>query len=224
MQRSRPELLELQCAGHASLDVTGNGASLGSITVPNTPEGLFQLHQFAVPFAIRRWAIEGAGNHFIAAFVSQLLEQSETVYSIPPSLTSQYRSRRGRKKNDMVDAENVEPGLAGQPAIDTSSQQGATTRVAGVDTRATTLIGTGKILDGEHARQEAFLGAAAQICLSYGSLLGRHWRHCTHPEVRATGSRTHYTRFIALPFRNATRFFTAMSINRERASLVAHAM
>ena len=52
----------------------------------------FELHQFAVPFAIRRWAIEGAGNHFITAFVSQLLEQSERVYSIPPSLTSQYRS------------------------------------------------------------------------------------------------------------------------------------
>jgi hypothetical protein len=56
---------------------------LASITVPNTPEGLSQLHQFAVPFARRRWAIEGAGNHFIAVFVGQLLERSEMVYSIP---------------------------------------------------------------------------------------------------------------------------------------------
>jgi transposase len=80
---------------------------MASITVPNTPDGLCQLHQFAIPFASRRWAIEGAGNHFIAVFVGQLLERSEIVYSIPPSLTSQYRSRRGRKKNDVVDAENV---------------------------------------------------------------------------------------------------------------------
>jgi transposase len=100
---------------HTVVAMDPNGASLGSITVPNTPEGLFQLHQFAVRFAIRRGAIEGAGNHFIAAFVSQLLEQSETVYSIPPSLTSQYRSRRGRKKNDMVDAENVGRALLANP-------------------------------------------------------------------------------------------------------------
>src|SRR5689334_8479896 len=69
---------------------------------PIHPDGLCQLHQFAVPFASRRWAIEGAGNHFIAVFVAQLLERSEIVYSIPPSLTSQYRSRGGRKKNDVV--------------------------------------------------------------------------------------------------------------------------
>ena len=53
----------------------------------------FPIASVCRSFAIRRWAIEGAGNHFITAFVSQLLEQSERVYSIPPSLTSQYRSR-----------------------------------------------------------------------------------------------------------------------------------
>jgi transposase len=47
------------------------------------------------------------GNHFIAVFVSQLLKRSEIVYSIPPILTSQYRARRGRKKNAVIDAENV---------------------------------------------------------------------------------------------------------------------
>ena len=94
-----------------------NGATLASITVPNTPEGLSQLHQFAVPFASRRWAIEGAGNHFIAVFVGQLLERSEMVYSIPPSLTSQYRARRSRKKNDLVDAENVGRALLANPQL-----------------------------------------------------------------------------------------------------------
>jgi len=62
---------------HTIVALDPNGATLASITVPNTPEGFSQLHQFAVPFAPRRWAIEGAGNHFIAVFVSQLLETSE---------------------------------------------------------------------------------------------------------------------------------------------------
>ena len=52
-------------------------ATLASIRAPNTPEGLSQLHPFAVPFASRRWAIEGAGHHFIAVLVGQLLERSE---------------------------------------------------------------------------------------------------------------------------------------------------
>jgi hypothetical protein len=77
---------------HTVVAMDPNGSTLASITVPNTPDGLCQLHQFAVPFASRRWAIEGAGNHFIAVFVAQLLERSEIVYSIPPSLTSQYNT------------------------------------------------------------------------------------------------------------------------------------
>lgn len=96
---------------HTVVALDDNGASLASLTVLNTPEGLLQLHQFATPFASCRWAIEGAGNHFIALFVSQLLEKGEIVYSIPPSLISQYRARRGRKKNDVIDASNVARAL-----------------------------------------------------------------------------------------------------------------
>jgi len=71
---------------HTVAALDRNGATLANITVSNTAEGLSQLHQFAVPFARRRWAIEGAGNHFIAVFVGQLLERSEIVYSIPRAL------------------------------------------------------------------------------------------------------------------------------------------
>jgi transposase len=39
------------------------------------------------------------------------------VYSIPPSLTSQYRARRSRKKNDLVDAENVGRALLANPQL-----------------------------------------------------------------------------------------------------------
>src|SRR4051812_49188376 len=102
---------------HTVAALDRNGATLANITVSNTAEGLSQLHQFAVPFARRRWAIEGAGNHFIAVFVGQLLERSEIVYSIPPSLTSQYRARRGRKKNDVIEAENVGRALLANPQL-----------------------------------------------------------------------------------------------------------
>jgi len=89
----------------AALDC--NGSLLGSIRVPNTSAGLEQLHHFASRFASRRWAIEGAGNRFVAQFVKELLAKGETIYPIAPSLTSQYRCRRGTKKNDQVDAANV---------------------------------------------------------------------------------------------------------------------
>ena len=104
-------------ASHTIAALDANGASLASLTVPNTAAGLAQLHQFALSFPAHRWAIEGAGNHFIAPFVNQLLEKGEGVYSIPPSLTSQYRARRGRKKNDVVDAENVARALLANPQL-----------------------------------------------------------------------------------------------------------
>jgi hypothetical protein len=40
---------------HTVVALEPNGATLASITVPNTPDGLCQLHQFAIPFASRRW-------------------------------------------------------------------------------------------------------------------------------------------------------------------------
>jgi transposase len=87
------------------------GVSHGHLTVPNTEEGLVRLHQFSAQFEPRRWAVEGAGNHFISMFVGHLLSRGEPVFSIPPSMTSQYRARRGRKKNDIIDAANVARAL-----------------------------------------------------------------------------------------------------------------
>jgi hypothetical protein len=91
-------------ASHTVVALDHNGSSLGSIEAPNTDAGLEELHRFASQYPGRRWAIEGAGNHFISRFVTQLLAKGEVVYPIAPSLTSQYRCRRGRKKNDQVDA------------------------------------------------------------------------------------------------------------------------
>lgn len=49
--------------------------------------------------------------------MKELLAQGEAVYSISPNLTSQYRSRRGRKKNDIVDASNVARALLANPQL-----------------------------------------------------------------------------------------------------------
>src|SRR5438270_5019977 len=102
---------------HTVVALDLNGSLLESLTVLNTTEGLAQLQLFASQFSLRRWAIEGAGNHFIATFVKGLLERGETVYSICPNLTSQYRSRRGQKKNDVVDATNVARALLANPRL-----------------------------------------------------------------------------------------------------------
>jgi len=99
----------------AALDV--NGTPLASLTVQNTPEGLAQLHVFAAPFPERRWAVEGAANRFVSAFVGQLLERGEAVVNIPPNLASQYRARRGCKKNDVVDAQNAARALLANPGL-----------------------------------------------------------------------------------------------------------
>jgi len=102
---------------HTVAALDSNGALLGSIKVLNSSTGLAQLHQFASQFASRRWAIEGAGNRFVAQFVNELLAKEEAIYPIPPSLTSQYRSRRGAKKNDQVDAANVARALLANPQL-----------------------------------------------------------------------------------------------------------
>ena len=102
---------------HTVVALDESGVSLGHLTVANTEEGLTRLHEFSVQFAARRWAVEGAGNHFISIFVGQLLSRGESVFSISPSLTSQYRARRGRKKNDIIDAGNVARALLANPQL-----------------------------------------------------------------------------------------------------------
>ena len=58
---------------HTVVALDENGARLGHLSVANTREGLLRLHEFGASFVPRRWAVEGAGNHFIAAFVAELL-------------------------------------------------------------------------------------------------------------------------------------------------------
>lgn len=108
---------------HTVAALDENGRVLAALTVANSGEGLTQLHQFAFPFSERRWAIEGAANRFILPFVCTLLEQGEVVHHIPPNLTSQYRARLSRKKNDVVDAQNAARVLMANPSLPTCPGQ-----------------------------------------------------------------------------------------------------
>jgi len=102
---------------HTVAALDENGTTLASLAVANNAEGLLKLHQFALPFPEHRWAVEGAANRFILPFVCELLKQGEVVHHIPPNLTSQYRARLGRKKNDVVDASNAARALLANPRL-----------------------------------------------------------------------------------------------------------
>lgn len=102
---------------HTAAALTEEGAVLGHITVLNEPGGLKALREWAARFPDRRWAVEGAGNHFVTLFVAELLADGEEVYSIPPAMTAQYRRRRSRNKDDEIDAENAARALLANPDL-----------------------------------------------------------------------------------------------------------
>jgi transposase len=99
----------------AALDL--NGLCLSLKTVENTSAGLESLRTWAEGFPERTWAIEGASNPFILEFVHASLERGERVVNIAANLTSQYRSRRGLKKTDAVDAQNAARALMANPNL-----------------------------------------------------------------------------------------------------------
>lgn len=89
----------------AALDKTGK--VLGHVTVQNDEVGLAQLLLWSKNYEIKDCAVEGANNPFARSLSETLLKQGYSVVNVSPSLTSQYRSKRGRKKSDEVDAENI---------------------------------------------------------------------------------------------------------------------
>ncbi len=102
---------------HTACALDVEGRELGRLTVSNDSEGLGQLRGWARRFRRRRWAIEGIGNGFVAVLVTELLARQEEVYGVPPAMTSQYRSRRGRAKDDVIDAANVARALYANPEL-----------------------------------------------------------------------------------------------------------
>jgi transposase len=102
---------------HTAAALDGVGGFLGTERVGNGEDAGQELLQWGWRFPRRRWAIEGAGNRFVRSVVVELLASGEEVYSIPPAMTSAYRSRRGRKKDDVIDAMNAARALQANPEL-----------------------------------------------------------------------------------------------------------
>lgn len=102
---------------HTAAALDPNGMLLDTLSVSNNGAGLAQLERWAWGFEERRWAIEGAGNPFVASLVGDLLARGEQVVNIHPGLTSQYRARRSKKKNDLIDAVNVARACLANPDL-----------------------------------------------------------------------------------------------------------
>ena len=102
---------------HTAAALTAERRVVACLTVANDLAGLKRLREWAQQFPNRRWAIEGAGNHFVVRFVAELLADNEEVYSIPPAMTAQYRRRRSRTKDDRIDAENAGKALLANPDL-----------------------------------------------------------------------------------------------------------
>lgn len=75
-----------------------------TLCVSGGAEGHRQLMQWARKYPRREWAIEGCGNPYIRELVQDLVASGEVVYNIPPAMTSLYRSRYRRGKDDDIDA------------------------------------------------------------------------------------------------------------------------
>ena len=102
---------------HTACVVDANGKLVDTLRVKNTEEGFQELRGWADGFEGRVWAIEGASNPFVCCWVKELLQAGEEVVNIAPSLTSQYRARHSRKKNDSVDAHNAARALLANPLL-----------------------------------------------------------------------------------------------------------
>jgi transposase len=89
----------------AALDETGK--VIGHVTVQNDEAGLAELLLWCKSHEVKRCAVEGANNAFARGLSETLLKHGYAVVNVSPSLTSQYRSKRGRKKSDAIDAENI---------------------------------------------------------------------------------------------------------------------
>lgn len=104
-------------ASHTAAVLDANGKVLGCKTVANQPAEIEALVAWGQDFPERRWAVEGASHPFSQALCAHLLSAGEVVHHIHPSLTSQYRSRQTKAKNDEIDAQNVARVLWANPDL-----------------------------------------------------------------------------------------------------------
>ena len=96
---------------HTASAVDHSRGFLDELTVNNSEEAYEELMRWAKRYPKRRWAIEGPGNRYVRDIVEKMLVAGETVYGITPSMTSLYRGRRTRGKDDEIDATNAARAL-----------------------------------------------------------------------------------------------------------------
>ena len=96
---------------HTASAVDHSRGFLDELTVNNSEEAYEELMRWAKRYPKRRWAIEGPGNQYVRDIVEKMLVAGETVYGITPSMTSLYRGRRTRGKDDEIDATNAARAL-----------------------------------------------------------------------------------------------------------------
>lgn len=104
---------------HTAAALDKQGKVLGHFTLNNDAAGLGALQSWLSGYTVVKCAIEGANNPFARRLSQTLREQGHEVIDVSPSLTSQYRSKRGRKKSDEVDAENVARAALANPELTT---------------------------------------------------------------------------------------------------------
>ena len=92
---------------HTAAALEETGKVLGHLTITNSDTGLCEFEQWLKNYDIKQVAVEGANNPFARSLSERLLKTGHALVNVSPSLTSQYRSKRGRKKSDDIDAENI---------------------------------------------------------------------------------------------------------------------
>lgn len=102
---------------HTAAALEETGKVLGHLTVENDEAGLGQLLLWCKSHEVKCCAVEGANNPFARSLSEMLLSQGYKLVNINPSLTSQYRSKRGRTKSDEIDAENIAKVALANPEI-----------------------------------------------------------------------------------------------------------
>lgn len=102
---------------HTAAALDKNGKVLGHKTVKNDIEGITSLKKWFKEFDVELCGVEGANNPFSRELSASLLEEGYQIVNVLPSLTSQYRSKRGRNKTDEVDAENIARAVLANPDL-----------------------------------------------------------------------------------------------------------
>lgn len=110
-------LIDPHPGSHTAAALDQQGKVLGHCTVENTPKGLEDLESWLKSYEVEHCAVEGANNPFARPLSQALLGQGYKLRDVSPSLTSQYRSKRGRTKSDLVDAENVARAALANPEL-----------------------------------------------------------------------------------------------------------